>query len=184
MANPSELAKQANKLATELIIFANMLIDGKMVPEDNKVIPEKREHSVGEKPLDYTVKEPEVKKVVKPLKNTYDNDPKSPTYDPEPFMQVDKVAPRNKPKNVKIAKGTIRVCEKCQKPTVIANKDIVGDLRLSDFDILDKAYGWADKVEVNKKGGICVTCPLCGTLNLWLLGKPFNKQPSTDTGSL
>ena len=127
------------------------------------------------------------KKVVRPKKRTYDDDPSSPSYDPPPPFQVDKVPPRPevvKPGQLLIKEGTVITCSQCGKKAVRAIRNIYAvdneeqGLTPQALEVIDPNYDWSEEIEVDKKGGVKVTCPLCGHLALWLVGSP-NKNEQT-----
>ena len=177
MATPKELAQAARTIAKAMEEFATILGIGKLKEE-----PKPELVSTQEKPGAV------VKKVVKPVRNTYSDDPNQLGYNPSPPLNPDPLPPPQEVKtrddDVLITKGTIRVCYGCKKPVVMANKDVkANELGVLAFDILDKSFGWPNKIEVDKKGGVCITCPLCGNLDLWLIGGPKEKKLVSRDGS-
>jgi hypothetical protein len=175
MATPREIATQARRLARELKLLADLLTEGdRKKPKPKHLYPPKA--TTQEKPD----KDPVAEETVKVARHSYDSDPSSPTFNPEPPFRVDKPPPRENPlakQKVLITKGAVSLCRKCNQPAVMASEDITSDnLKLDKFKILHANRGWPKKVDVDKRGGICVTCPLCGELGLWLVGQPPRKD--------
>ena len=174
MSSPKELAQMAQQLSELMSQFAQAL-GGVEAPATKK----RAKKPIAKEPVRVE------KKSVRP-KLSYNNDPSSPDYDPEPPFAIEKVPPRDERLSqgkLVIAKGSIFICRGCNQPAVKATRDIYNSeekgqgLELSALEILDKQYDWSDNVTVDKKGGVCITCPLCGKLALWLIGKP----PSSNT---
>jgi len=174
MATPQEIARQAQRLAQELTTFAEMLGEGRQSVNIGKAIPHAQPVPAQEKPN---------REIVRPKKSTYNNDPTSPDYDPEPPFRPDPLPPRPKlfkSNQLVIAEDTIIVCEKCKQPAVRANRNIYNTndkengLSLDALDILDKRFDWPEQVKCDKKNGITLTCPLCGQLGLPVISRPAN----------
>jgi len=188
MSTPKELAELAVQLSKQMFQFAQALeqmsgLTSELKPTESSVKSEKN----------ILQKNPTIPQVTtsvsRPYKATYNDDPAMPGYDPSPPFPVEAVPPRHqgiKPGQLVIAKDSIFVCRACNKPVVIANRDIYNSdgpdgLSVTALDIMDARYKWPDTVTVEMRGGVCVACPVCNKMSLWLVGSP---KPMDNVGSI
>jgi hypothetical protein len=115
----------------------------------------------------------------KPAKSIqYDDNPGSPTYDPAPPMEVEKVPPRVETTGKIIAQeGEACTCKKCGKIVYTVVKDIPDNCKASDFFTSFAPFGKApampDRVDIsNTEGQISIDCPMCDDRkkSLYLVG--------------
>ena len=108
----------------------------------------------------------------------YDNNPNSPTYDPTPAIEIEKVPPRATPTGKAIAtEGEACICKHCGKIVYTVIKDIPDNCQASEFFKSFAPYGKApvmpDNIQIaNSEGSISMNCPMCKDIkkSLFLVG--------------
>ena len=120
------------------------------------------EHAADEKPTPPPPPAPSAKPI------EYDEDPSSPTYDPAPPMDIERVPPRAETTGKIIAyEGEACTCKKCNRIVYTVTRDIPDNCKASDFfesfAPYAKAPAMPDKLQVsNADGTISIDCPMCG----------------------
>ena len=118
----------------------------------------------------------------------YDDNPDSPTYDPTPAIEVDKVPPRAVATGKIIAtEGEACICKKCGKIVYTVIKDIPDNCQAAEFFESFAPYGKApampDNIQIsNSEGSISMDCPMCKDRkkSLFLVGGNVSNAGSGD----
>lgn len=108
----------------------------------------------------------------------YDDDPSSPTYDPAPQMEIERVPPRVEATGKVIAyEGSACTCKKCGRIVYTVIRDITDNCKASaffeSFAPFGKAPAMLDRVNIsNAEGKISIDCPMCDDTkkSLYLVG--------------